>query len=203
MINYCEIKPTWKGETVYILGGGPSLLDEDLSLIHNKPVIGVNDAFKLGDWVDVSWSTDCQWLDWNKDALSEFSGVIYSTPPCKCDHPGIIRIKRRNMVGISSNPSVVYWNKSSGASAINLAYLLGASKIVLLGFDMKMRGDRHNWHSNHKNTPQPAVYKNVFLKPFEQVAIDAHLRKIKIINATNDTDLTVFQRMPLKEVVEL
>ena len=48
----------WKGGTAYIIGGGPSVNDADLSLIHDRRVIGVNNAYSLGGWVDVCWFGD-------------------------------------------------------------------------------------------------------------------------------------------------
>ena len=48
----------WKGQTVFILGGGPSLNEANLDLIHDRRVIGVNNAYQLGSWVDVCWFGD-------------------------------------------------------------------------------------------------------------------------------------------------
>jgi hypothetical protein len=197
-----KVPQLWKGETVFILGGGPSLLDEDLSPIQGRRVIGVNDAFKLGSWVDISWSTDCEWLKWNEQPLIEFPGLIFSAPPCKCVHKKMIRIKRKHQDGLCADPSLVYWSKSSGASAINLAHHLGVSKIVLLGFDMKMRGDDHNWHANHQRHPRPTIYKDLFLKPFNQIALDAKSFNLEIFNATSDSDLNAFPRITLQEALQ-
>jgi len=48
----------WNNGTVFILGGGPSLLDNNFDLIENKHVIGINNAYRLGDWVDICWFGD-------------------------------------------------------------------------------------------------------------------------------------------------
>jgi hypothetical protein len=48
----------WKGRVAFILGGGPSLNDVDFALIKEERVIGVNNAYKLGAWVDVCYSGD-------------------------------------------------------------------------------------------------------------------------------------------------
>jgi len=37
----------WEGETAFIVGGGPSLLDVDISVLEGKRVIGVNNAYQL------------------------------------------------------------------------------------------------------------------------------------------------------------
>jgi hypothetical protein len=53
-----RIPKMWKGQTVFIIGGGPSLNGTPLHLIHEHRVIGVNCAYMLGDWVDVCWFGD-------------------------------------------------------------------------------------------------------------------------------------------------
>ena len=35
----------------YIIGGGPSIAETNLSLLRDKFVIGVNMAYKLGNWL--------------------------------------------------------------------------------------------------------------------------------------------------------
>ena len=56
----------WRDETVFIIGGGPSLAEMDLSPIHSRPVIGVNNAYALGPWVDVIFFGDAHWWPHNK-----------------------------------------------------------------------------------------------------------------------------------------
>ncbi len=55
MSDLWPIPKIWNKSTVFIIGGGPSLLDIDLSLLHDKRVIGVNQAYKLGNWIDILW----------------------------------------------------------------------------------------------------------------------------------------------------
>jgi hypothetical protein len=196
-----QVSKLWPDSTAFIIGGGPSLEDLNLSLVHSKNVIGVNDAFKLGDWVDICWWGDCRWGVWNHDALQEFGGLSVSCTRCNCQHPDTLQVRRREGFGISTCSSEVFWNRSSGASAINLAYHLGAARIVLLGFDMTMRDGNHNWHSNHRSHPRPSIYQERFLPPFEKIAEDAKRLKLEILNASPGSELKVFPMVKLEEVV--
>jgi hypothetical protein len=191
----------WKNETVFILGGGPSLQQSDVNRLKDRRVIAVNDSFRLGDWIDIVWFTDCRWYNDTKEALSHFPGLIIGAPPCKCEHPGVLRVARKNQPGISINPNFVYWNKNSGSSAINLAYLLGATKIVLLGFDMKVTDNKHNWHSYHSFTPRNDIYADLFLPCYEKIAEDAKKLNLTILNATTNSAITVFPIIHLSEVL--
>jgi len=48
----------WQGSPAFIIGGGPSVNDVDFSLIKHHRIIGVNNSYQLGDWVDVCWFGD-------------------------------------------------------------------------------------------------------------------------------------------------
>lgn len=195
-----NIPKLWDG-TVFIIGGGPSVKDMDLSPIMKCHVVGVNDAFKLGNWVDVTWFGDERWYAWNKTLLRSYEGVVFGCPPTSKKLPRVLHVNRNEGYGLTSIRNKVVWNKSSGGSAINLAMHLGASRIVLIGYDMKVREGQHNWHTNHKHRPRIDIYEKRFLPPFEKILSDANKLGLEILNATPDSALTIFPSVNLKDVV--
>jgi len=48
----------WDGGECFILGGGPSLRVEQVSSLQGHRVIAVNQAYKLGNWIDVLFFGD-------------------------------------------------------------------------------------------------------------------------------------------------
>ena len=197
-----SVKELWPESTVYILGGGPSLKQEDVELLRGHRFIAVNDSFKLGiNWIDVVWFSDCRWYDWNFPELMNFKGFIMGCPPCSCDHMRVLKVKRGNYSGLSDDPSRVFWNKNSGSSAINLATLLGAKRVVLLGFDMQVLNGKNNWHQHHKFIPRTNVYKDLFLPCFDKIAADAKELGVEILNATVGSAISAFPMVNLREVL--
>lgn len=184
------------------MGGGPSVKDMDLLPLKHHRTIGVNDAFKLLPFIDITWFTDCQWYKWNAEALQSFGGLIVGAPRCCCNHSRVLQLRRLDSSGITTNPEQVKWNKSSGASAINLAVLLGAKKVFLIGFDMQVKDGNHNWHTNHFHKPRTEIYRDLFLDPFTQIAEDAEKLQVQIFNATSDSALKIFPFVDLKEVLK-
>lgn len=91
----------------------------------------------------------------------------------------------------------LYFNMNSGAQAINLAYLGGASEIVLVGYDMK--GFAH-WHDDH---PQPMTNGNygTYVHNFTRLAKDLEAEGVTVLNATRDTALTQFKRVSLDDIL--
>ena len=103
--------------------------------------------------------------------------------------PGLGRIK-------------LHFGNNSGYQAINLAYLLGATKIILLGFDMKRKqGKTHFFgdHPYHKPTqgPNDEVMQR-WCRNFVQLAADLKSEGVVVYNATRETVLTAFERKELE-----
>lgn len=197
-----KVPKIWNDATVFVLGGGPSLQNVDIESLRGKRVLAVNDSFKLGrNWIPAVWFSDCRWYTWNYPELMNFKGFILGCPPCKCEHTRLLKVKRADRDGISENPEKVCWNKNSGSSAINVAYLLGASKIILLGYDMRVVNDAHNWHTNHNHTPPKDIYERLFLPCFKKISEDAQRLGIEIINATPESAIQEFKFTPLEELL--
>lgn len=225
---YWHIPKIWDGETCFIIGGGPSLKlaagldkeEEDHNLIfkeisnlllpiHDRKVIGVNDAFRLGSWIDVCFFGDCRWFAvWEKQVLN-FPGLKVTCCDKGKDVPGV-RTLLRGRKGLETSPKHISWNANSGASAINLAVLFGATTIILIGFDMGILDSKiTNWHFKHDAfrtnrglapEKEKQTYKR-FRNGFEAIAVALKGRNssIKIINANIDSKMDCFLKITLEE----
>jgi len=208
--NYGKVEERWPDSTVYILGGGPSLNKVNFDLIKDKHVLGVNQAYQLGDWVDACYSGDRRWYYWNVSQLPNYKGTMYTSYPTFQARKGCptINLGRISSHGISDKSRhSIAWNGNSGASAINVAYWLGARRVVLLGFDMQREGGRFNWHDKYpptkrskKDNRYPTPYRR-FLKCWRQVAIDAKRLELEILNATPDSKITLFPSVLLEDTL--
>lgn len=81
---------------------------------------------------------------------------------------------------------------NSGHQAVNLAYLFGASRICLLGFDMQSTGGQAHWHGSHGNGDDPT--SGLFAK-WRQNMNNLHRalgeQGVELINCTRDTALEI------------
>lgn len=91
---------------------------------------------------------------------------------------------------------------NSGYQAVNLAYLLGASRICLLGYDMQPTGGKTHWHGDHKklSNPTPGSYKR-WRQHFTRLHQDLVAEGVELINCTRETALTV-PRMELEQCLK-
>lgn len=194
-----NLNRTWEGEDVYIIGGGPSLRAFRWDLLRGKNTIGCNSAFILGAdickicvFVDYSW-----WQDIGSKRLHEYSGIAIGYGPEFEKHaaelPEWLHAAAREEThdGLSTEKPV--FNGNSGALAINLALILGAKRVFLLGFDMRLEGDRANWHDLRTEEPQACVYPT-FCEHLRNVANDLPVKfpGREVINVSDVSKLSVF-----------
>lgn len=93
----------------------------------------------------------------------------------------------------------VHYGANSGYQAINLAYLFGAKKIILLGFDCK-RGPKNESH-HHGDHPGPLnkdMPIHTWRKAFPQLSADLKAEGVEVVNATRDTALECFNKIKLE-----
>jgi hypothetical protein len=108
-------------------------------------------------------------------------------------------LRNTGMEGLEAAPDGLRTGQNSGYQAINLAVHLGATRIVLLGFDMWRAEDgRQNWfgpHPRHIPSPYPIFHQlfGTMVEPLRAAGVD-------VINASRQTQLTAFSRVPLEEI---
>ncbi len=209
----------WQDCTAFIIGGGPSLKGFDFSPIHNMNVIGCNDAYNLGDWVDVCYFGDIRWFEihWKEwvwytrddktPGLQQYGGLIACCNEKFLNKDGSPKYKRVKVLkrfaqGINTLPGCVAWNNCTGGSAINLAINLGCNRVVLLGYDMKLgpQGEG-NFHINLKDSPKPSSFER-FMRGFNEIKPAAEMLGVEIINCGPDSDLDLWPHRPLKEIIK-
>jgi len=156
---------------------------------------------------DHLYAADCKW--WHHhihDINMGFTGKRWS-----CDPPGNTNWNNRDPLewhitvldckikqnGLSRDAAVVHSGGNSGYQAINLAYHLGATRIILLGFDMHWHSGKAHFFGDHPegfNNLQPDRYIAAFrtIKP-EQYGIE-------ILNCSRVTALDAFPRHNLEDV---
>lgn len=197
MPDYWSVPRLWEGETVTILGGGPSLRSVDLSRITGR-VIAINDAFKLKPDSDILYFCDRSWWDGPHGRSSEvcrkfdtvcrnFGGIV----TLENDIPGIKRLRNTGPTGLETDPAGLRHGSNSGYQCINLAYHLGVRRIVLLGFDMRCVDG--STHFNHR-PEQQSVHGfertlAVMLAKFETLVDPLKEAGVEVINATEGSRL--------------
>lgn len=164
----------WKGEDAYVIGGGPSLATFDWDLIRGENTVGCNSAFLLGSSICkiVVFGDRLWWEKIAADRIGEYGGrVVACTPNNRHISPRpswLLEIDRHGRREFGRNRPVFAGN--TGSLALNLALILGARRVFLLGFDMHLgEAGNANWHELRYEESKPDVYPR-FVKEFRAIA---------------------------------
>lgn len=190
---------------VFIIGGGPSLRNFNWDLLVPFPTIGCNMAFSLGESVcKMCVFGDIKWFDKFNKPLQNFKRPVLTNNPYLHTRniDWLCSTKRMNK-GLSKDPSLLGWNGHTGSVAINAALIMGAKRIMLLGFDMVLdRKAGPNWHKEILSVPNEQCYQR-FLDGFHYICRDLSLFPgVSIINLNPDSKLERFPKMSFETFME-
>jgi|TARA_Y100000310_G_scaffold335800_2_gene418738 hypothetical protein len=191
----------WKGETVCILGSGPSAKAADADYVHGKArLIVVNNAFRLAPWADLLYACDFNWWQEYKNprdgGLSwvDFEGLLVSQDARAVD---ALRVPSEDKPGLSLDPLRIHQGANGGYQALNLAVLLGASRVLLLGFDMK-GAHFHQDHPSGLNNPDQQHYAR-WMENYQTTLPDLKRAGVEVINCTWGSALKCYPKKRLKQ----
>lgn len=206
MAEFRTVPRIWDGGTCFILGGGPSLGMIALESLRGRRCIAVNEAFEDAPWAEVMFYGDLKFLrKRRRERLRDFAGLKVTSIERHIDEVGINVVRRdRTTYGISEDPTTLVWNLNSGASAMNLAYLLGSRRLVLLGFDMKRVDGRSNYHDRYdaEDTADDRALAT-FVEPFQAVERDLKRLGCSVVLATPGSALAGAVSWPVVYPAEL
>jgi hypothetical protein len=149
------------------------------------------------------YACDLHWWDVYAGELKrDFAGELWTQDEKAAKRFGLHRMPGVSMPGLGR--SMIHFGNNSGYQAINLAYLFGATKIILLGFDMKVEAGKIHFFGNHPyHKPGQGPNNDVMARwcgNFVKLAQDLVNEGVEVINATRSTALKTF---PIKTLEEL
>lgn len=152
----------WPGECVFIIGGGPSVLSQDLNALRGRRVIVINSSVYAAPWADFLFFGDWRWWneEENKAAVDSFDGRVVTTTRLVRGDPKVLVCRKTNPPGLAKARDSLVQKWTSLTAATNLAaHLVGrGGTIVWLGADGKVAADRTHHHKPHRWPHKPGAY---------------------------------------------
>jgi len=186
--------------SIFVIASGPSLTQADCDAVARFETLAVSDAYRLIE-ADYHYACDQAWWNvhlHNVKAERRFTQYGGDDERQWAQERGLEAVPSREGLGLGLDH--IRTNGNSGAQAINLAYLLGARIIYLLGFDMQWTEGKSHFFGDH-----PAGLRNknpsVHIPKFTQLAYDLASQGIEVINCTRTTALFQFRRASLEDVL--
>lgn len=161
-------------------------------------MIAINDAYRLAPWADVLYACDADWWKWH-DGVPTFTGPKYALQRRANVWPGVTVLENTGVEGLEHQPFGLRNGRNGGYQAINLAVHYGASRIVLLGYDMQARRGKSHWFGEHPTHVRPPF--DLLAAAFPTLVEPLRSAGVTVLNATRETALTCFDRVSLAEAL--
>lgn len=177
-----------------VMASGPSMCQADADLVREwqgegRRAIAINRTYELAPWADVIYGCDDRfWKRYYEDIKTRCSGELWAYQDDPCKKFGCNKARLRSTGG------------NSGYQAVRLAITeFGATRIILLGFDLGRPG---HWHPEHGDGwPNPTQNNMVHWREnLRRLGIE--FKEVEIINCTRKTALECFPKMELENVLE-
>lgn len=190
-MSLARITREWEGETVAIFASGPSMCVEDAEAVRGtcRTIAINNQSFDCAPWADVIWGSDYKW--WR-----EYWARIESLPGRKLTvrqgevHRGVDHLEISHAV-FDDRPEYLSCGGNSGYAALCLAAKLGASRMLLYGFDMRKVNGRARRFDYPPDLNANGRYQH-WAANFDRLAPQLKARHVSVINCTPGSALRCF-----------
>ena len=193
--------PNWRDDVCVIVASGPSLTLDQVELVETSRArtIAVNSSYARFEHApDVVYACDLLWWRAYADAVCKRfpDAARWTQERAAAEQFQLKYVRHESRDGLGKK--ALRTGGNSGHGALNLAYLLGCRRILLVGFDMRLgpNGEKH-WHPDH---PKPLVQGQQFQEwrhKFRVIAKDLEAEKVTVINCTPGSALEYFPKSDL------
>jgi len=192
----------WAGETVFLLGGGPSIAAVDLDRLRGRRAIAINALGHRAPWADVLLFHDAQWFWRSKALVDGWPGTVATVSrAAKLAAPDRVRrLEIEPGAPLEPGRAPMRQGRSAGHTAVSLAACLGASRIILLGYDMRTVDGRTHGHDDYAERDHD-IYAREFIPAFRGWNAAAKAAGVEILNATPGSALSEFPTVDLDGVL--
>lgn len=165
-------------------------------------MIVVNAAFPWAPWADVIYMADYRcWKEYIDDIRSTCDSEWWTVSEQARDEFGAYWIRHVDGVGFRDEPDAINGGGNSGYQGIHLAATFGASRIVLLGFDMQRTGGKLHCHGPHRGRLPNGKGFPRWIKAMTPLARDLRDMGVEVINCSRATALRCFPCRSIEEVM--
>lgn len=193
----------WAGGVAFVIGGGPSLLGFDFDRLRGQSVVAVNAAGYAVPWAGALYFNDNSFFEKHEAMVRAWAGVaITGSRRSAAAMPDLVFPVHVQGRGWSREAHWVRCGRSSGHTAVNIASLLGAEQVILLGFDGDIAPDgRSHFHDRYDRDIDRSKYTDDFGPKWAGMNLAAVNVGIHVFNATPGSRIEEFPMIDLDEIL--
>lgn len=178
----------------------------------------INNSFVLAPWANVLYFADHRWWEWYirdgratlgfsadevKAIWRDFAGqkCMIENSGKKVPEPDIFVLKNAGPGALSEKPNAICTGSNSGYQSVNIAWLAGAKRIILLGLDMSFPGGRAHNHDGHPRNQSEPSYKK-WGEYFARMKPQLEATGTEVINCSTGQGIKAFPFRGLESVLD-
>ena len=199
------IQQEFKNKPAILIATGPSLTEEVVETVRKYKkdyvIFGCNNAYEVVDFLDIHYACDKKWWDvHNRPLKKEFPNLrTYTQDEAAAKVYNLSHVAGQYKAGLSTDSSKIHFGSNSGYQLLNLAFLFGCNKFILVGYNMqKVSGKAHFFGDHPPDLKSNSPYTK-FVQAFNN--IQAELKPL-IVNCTPDSALTMFRFNQLEDELQ-
>jgi hypothetical protein len=196
---------------------GPSLTLQQVEAARQKgfTLFGCNRTWEIVPDLALLWGTNLAfWQHYWCPDLAGYPAEKWTVNREAAERYGLFWTAEKNAPGLSTDESVIHHGHGGGYSMLNLAYLMGAERIVLLGYDLRYAEDydgpnhepgssaRHyfgEYPQQLQHWPSKQVRNGVHVELVDLYESVAKQNLVEIVNCTGpNSALTCFPRVAIE-----
>lgn len=202
----------WGNRPVAIIGGGPSLRAFDFRRLKGRfTILAVNASMFDIPFADAGFSIDRRAArNWWPRIRDEVRFPFFLTIPdpflvnfSRPRPPSVIFLRRVAGTAFTTFPGAISSGGTSGFGALHFAFLKGARRITLFGFDYRP-SPQGVWHHNEQHYfphQQQLSDWQVWAQNFHDAVPALRGAGVEVINASPSSAITAFPRVSIEEAL--
>lgn len=195
------VPPLWKGERCYILAGGRSLANEPIERITGNIIAIKHTVKRRPDAACYLWGGTKWPGDFAQELLDVYEGPLAVKRDVEHGVPDNIHQVRRQRAtdginGLSMDRGLL-GGHCTGGSALNLAFHLGCTQIVLVGYDLSGR----HWDKDHPFPLPPSTIHARHARSIDAMAPVLQAHGVNVINTSQVSRLRAYRRRRLSDII--
>jgi hypothetical protein len=194
--------PDWTGEACAIVASGPSVGHVNHKALEGRiRTIAIKENIDICPWAEMVYG--CDWAFWrNREGMPDYAGLKVAWKS-KSEMVRVVRIVGEANQLMTAEPGLIGSGGNSGFQALNMAIQFGATRILLLGFDMS---DQYGVHwfgrSQGDGRAQPSRFNfQRWRVAFAVAATQLQGLGVQVLNASPLTALTCFPVVTVEDAL--
>lgn len=210
MTTEWSVPRAWPGETAFILCGGPSLAGQGTERLEGRRCIAINSSYIRHPFADYLFAADGRWLKKHRAVIERPWRDRVVTITRQVDWPGLLHLRliappvkgKPGGTAISSDPRALALRRTSLQGAMNLAILLGAARLVLLGADGGPHGKVRSHHAPHEWAQKVGCWAEQLrdlqttVKPLKELGVE-------VLNASPGSHWDLWPIVTLDQILQM